>query len=170
MKSIFRTILGAALLTFLLGACNPRKTGGNESQKSAQPPQTAEPAAPVEDEITKLRRLAGQGEATAQLKLGDCYADGEGVSKDEVEAVKWYRMAAGQGNAEALFNLGFSYARGNGVSKDETEAVKWYKMAAERGNAIAQRDLGYCYANGEGVSKNETEAVKWYRMAAEPQR
>ena len=28
--------------------------------------------------------------------LGDCYANGRGVAKDEVEAAKWFRKAAEQ--------------------------------------------------------------------------
>ena len=28
------------------------------------------------------------------LQIGRCYETGDGVGKDEAEAVKWYRMAA----------------------------------------------------------------------------
>ncbi len=38
--------------------------------------------------------------------VGVCCEDGTGVVKDEVEAVKYYRMAADQGNANAQYNLG----------------------------------------------------------------
>jgi TPR repeat protein len=34
------------------------------------------------------------------------YANGIGVDKSRVEAVKWYRLAAEQGLAEAQCNLG----------------------------------------------------------------
>jgi TPR repeat protein len=34
--------------------------------------------------------------------LGYCYKNGRGVSKDELEAVKWYRKAAEQGNDCAI--------------------------------------------------------------------
>ncbi len=47
-----------------------------------------------------------------------CYADGQGVAKDEVEAVKWYRKAAEQNDAQAQYNLGVCYADGQGVAKD----------------------------------------------------
>ena len=33
------------------------------------------------------------------------YANGRGVSQDNKEAVKWYRLAGEQGNAEAQINL-----------------------------------------------------------------
>ena len=38
--------------------------------------------------------------------LGWCYEYGTGVVKDEVEAVKYYKMAADQGNAYAQRALG----------------------------------------------------------------
>ena len=38
--------------------------------------------------------------------LGVCYYNGDGVKKDFVEAVKWYRLAADQGYADAQCNLG----------------------------------------------------------------
>jgi len=39
----------------------------------------------------------------------------EGVAKDEVEAVKWYRKAAEQNYAKAQYDLGFCYYNGEGV-------------------------------------------------------
>lgn len=41
--------------------------------------------------------LANQGNADAQLMLGDMYANGQGVDKDPVEAYKWYDIASGNG-------------------------------------------------------------------------
>ena len=41
-------------------------------------------------------REAEQGNAKAQCCLGWCYEKGEGVTKDPVEAVKWYRKSTEQ--------------------------------------------------------------------------
>jgi TPR repeat protein len=49
----------------------------------------------------------------------------EGVPKDPVEVVKWYRKAAEQGDAKAQYTLGFCYFVGDGVAKDAAEVVKW---------------------------------------------
>ena len=93
-------------------------------------PACAEDAASQTDfAATKLK--AEQGDAIAQHNLGVMYADGEGVTKDYIEAVKWYRKAAEQGLAEAKYNLGLMYAKGNGVTKDYIEAEKWYRKAYE---------------------------------------
>jgi TPR repeat protein len=74
------------------------------------------------------------------------YQNGRGVTKDESEAVKWYRKSAEQGNEPAQYNLGVMYANGLGVAKDESEAVKWYRKSAEQGDADAKdalKRLGY---------------------------
>ena len=56
------------------------------------------------------RRAADQGHALAQYNLGLRYAKGEGVIKDNKEAVKWYRKAAYQGYALSQYHLGHAYA------------------------------------------------------------
>ena len=99
--------------------------------------------------------------------LGYCYDNGQGVAKDEAEAVKWYRKAAEQNDADSSEQSGLSYANGQGVAKDEAEAVKWYRKAAEQNMSLAQNNLGACYGKGQGVAKDELEALKWYRKAAE---
>jgi uncharacterized protein len=49
------------------------------------------------------------------------YENGWGVSKDDKEAAKWYRLAAAQGNAIAQNNLGTMYRDGHGVPQDAKE-------------------------------------------------
>ena len=80
------------------------------------------------------------------------YANGEGILKDDAEAVRWYRLAAEQGHASAQFNLGVRYATGRGVLKDDAEAVRWYRLAAEQGHARAEFNLGVMHADGRGVA------------------
>ena len=47
--------------------------------------------------IKLLREQAEQGDDRAQYKLGASYARGQGVKKDYVQAMEWYRKAAEQG-------------------------------------------------------------------------
>ena len=119
--------------------------------------------------IGEVKAKAEAGDAESQVELGRRYADGEGVAKDQVEAVKWFRKAAEQNFAQGSKQSGRLLRRGTGegVAKDEAEAVKWYRKAAEQNDAEAQYNLGVCYYNGQGVAKDEAEAVKWYRKAAE---
>ena len=93
------------------------------------------------------------------------YAKGEGVLKDDAEAVRWFRLAAEQGDASAQFNLGVMYAKGEGVLKDDAEAVRWYRLAAEQGDASAQFNLGVMHADGRGVLKDSVLAHMWCNIA-----
>jgi len=115
----------------------------------------------------ELKALAEQGNVPAQFNLGLMYYNGQGVTQDYSETVKWFRKAAEQGNAPAQSNLGLMYYNGQGVAQDYSEAVKWYRRAAEQGNAPAQSNLGGMYLTGQGVPKNDVEAAKWYHKAAE---
>lgn len=94
-----------------------------------------------ERDIFKLLYFAGEGDARAQWQLGNCYADGRGVPKDDREAVKWYRLAAKQGEAEAQFYLGNCYVHGWGVPKDDRRAKKWFRRAAAQGHTEASQML-----------------------------
>ena len=89
------------------------------------------------DPLTEILRQADQGNASAQSYLGFMYEIGEGVSKNEAEAVKWYRLAADQGVADAQFNLGVMYADGRGVPEDYVLGFAWLSLAAAQGNERA---------------------------------
>ena len=88
------------------------------------------------------RLSADQGNASAQNNLGVMYDNGEGVLKDDAEAVRWYRLSADQGNASAQYNLGVSYANGEGVLKDDAEAVRWYRLSADQGTPLRSTTSG----------------------------
>jgi hypothetical protein len=46
------------------------------------------------ESVMWFREAAGQGDAYAQYFLGEMYADGEGVPKDDVTAHAWWSIAA----------------------------------------------------------------------------
>ena len=168
----------------MLGECYYNGNGVNKDEAEAVKWYSKASEQGNYDAVEQLRELAGQGNADAQYRLGDCYYYGWGVvNKDEAEAVKWYNKAAEQGNVTAQYQLGECYYYGDGVNKDYAEAVKWYSKAAkqgsgyavvkrlrelaEHGNADAQCMLGYCYYHGNGVDDDRAEAIKWWRKAAE---
>src|ERR1700704_2814878 len=65
-----------------------------------------------------LLPLAEQGNPQAQNDLGMIYENGQGVAKDERQALAWYRKAADQGFDKAEFNLGAMYDLGGGAPQD----------------------------------------------------
>lgn len=119
--------------------------------------------------VERLKALALQGNAYAQLYIGHMYGQGKGVEQDNTEALSWYMMADTQGGlAEAQYRLGVICEVGElGVSQNFHVAAKWYRHAAEQGFALAQFKLGGLYDFGRGVPQDYEEAVRWYRLAAE---
>jgi hypothetical protein len=73
---------------------------------------------------------AEEGDATAQLYVGQIYEKGLGQPVDYSAAAQWYRKAAEQGNAQAQLNLGALYEKGLGVAKDAAAADNWYRKAS----------------------------------------
>src|SRR5580698_7473161 len=72
--------------------------------------------------IPELKSKAEDGDVQAQLSLAKAYPLGNGVAKDEGEAVLWLEKAANQGDAAAQANLGNAYQLGTGVPKNYAAA------------------------------------------------
>ena len=88
-------------------------------------------------DLEEMRARAEQGNPIAQYNLGHMYANGEGVPEDDVEAVRWYRLAAEQGNALAQSNLGVMYQNGDGVIMNRDRAAILFRRACVGGLAAA---------------------------------
>lgn len=115
----------------------------------------------------ELEKKALSGDVIAQNNLGVCYSEGNGVAKDNKEALKWYLKAANQGYKTAQYNLALDYYHGNdAVGQDYVEAAKWFTKAAEQNDKKSQYMLGIIYHFGYGVEKNYTQAFKWFEKAA----
>jgi hypothetical protein len=72
---------------------------------------------------------AEQGDAEAQLAVGEIFEKGLGTEPNYEAAVLWYQKAAAQGNKSAQFNLGTMYEQGLGVEKDKLQALNLYRDA-----------------------------------------
>ncbi|NOT11189.1 MAG: peptidase C14 [Methylococcaceae bacterium] len=82
---------------------------------------------------------AKQGDAEAQVTLGEIYEKGlGGGAADPALAAQWYLKAAEQGNSRAQVNLGYLYEKGLGVKKDKTIALNWYRKASGLENSDLQ--------------------------------
>jgi hypothetical protein len=134
--------------------------------------------------ITWLTKIAEQGYAGTQWKLGYIYYSGDlGVTRDYDEAFKWVKKAAKRrysGTAydhkwwqlKFLNDFGIMYYKGDDVSKDMNKAEECFEMGAELGDKTAQYNLGLICYNGEypwldGFIKDYKEALKWFTKAAE---
>jgi TPR repeat protein len=110
---------------------------------------------------------AKNGAASSQFQLGKMYQNGQGVVKDDSQAIYWYTQAAEQGHIDAAFNLGWLYGNGDSTVQDKAQSFKWYLKAALKGDAESQFLVGNLYDNGEGVAQNYERALFWYTLVAE---
>ena len=109
-----------------------------------------------------------KAKAVEQLfQVGKCYETGDGVGKDEAEAVKWYRMAAEQGSAEAMFELSKCYSFGISVRRNRATASKWLSKAAHLDHIRATVMLGCKCIHEYEADYNPRKAVRLFRKAAE---
>jgi len=79
-------------------------------------------------DFEETKRLAEQGNASAQSDLGFMYDNGLGVPEDDAEAVRWFRLAAEQGYATAQSSLGVMYFYGDGVPQNNLRAYMWVSV------------------------------------------
>jgi hypothetical protein len=148
-------------VSFLASACR------NEDARTAQVERER-----YEDAIELLRSgneaeafdllilLAEAGYAPAQFEVGLMYTDGEGVARNDDEALKWFERAADQGNADGIAALGMSYTLGNDVPKDVDRGMSLLREAADRGSVFGQALLGVAY-----VTEDPVTALKWFYVA-----
>jgi len=116
-----------------------------------------------------LKPLADAGNADAQFIIAEMYAGGQGVAKDEQEAIKWVFKAAENGNLKAQDTLAFwamrEFRQKRQAVENKAQKIKWITGAAERGNAEAMNMLGMLHSVGNGVPLTTIEAEKWYCRA-----
>ena len=101
---------------------------------------TAYQAGDFRTAIAEWKPLAHGGNAKAQNYLGFMYDNGEGVLEDDLEAVKWYRLAAEQGHAGAQYGIGVMFANGEGVPQSSVYAHMWWNLATAQGDKKAKEN------------------------------
>lgn len=113
-----------------------------------------------------LQRLADAGNGDALGNIGNMYANGWGVEKDAVEALKYWRRAADRHVPESFGNIGDCYMFGKcGVVADKSMASSWYTKAAEHRHISSMVTLSSLYNQGMGVPKDKVRAIAWSELA-----
>ncbi|KQT60534.1 MULTISPECIES: tetratricopeptide repeat protein [unclassified Aureimonas] len=130
-----------------------------------------------------LRYAAEKGHAGARWKLGQMYAQGDGVPENDYEAFKIFEEIIAEDEddtssspnaayvASSVVALG-DYMRtgipGTPVSVDLPQARQLYFHAASIfGDPKAQFELGRMLLNGDGGRPNPRQAARWLKLSAE---
>jgi uncharacterized protein len=134
--------------------------------------------------LTSLQYAAEGGHPIAQWKLGRMYADGNGVTQDDLRAFEYFsRIANAHAEdspsapqasvvADAFVALGRYYLNGipnSKIKSDPERAREMFSYAASYfGNADAQYDLARLYLNGGGTSRDDFRyGARWLGLAAQ---
>lgn len=129
------------------------------------------PAGPVltADSLAGALSAASQGNAQAQLRVGQAYAEGTAGPRNYGEAVKWLQAASSQGSVEANAWLGSLYLLGHGVQRDVNHAANLIQPAAAANDSAGLRFMGLMYETGQGVARDYSQAVSLYTQAVAQQ-
>lgn len=120
-----------------------------------------------ERQLSIITKLAEQGDAEAQFKLGEYYLDDNNEFGDEKMAYDFFLKAANNGHIESMFQTGLAHANGWATDSSENEAFKWFTKAADLGHAHSICWVGHCYLNGIGTKTSKTKGVEFIKKAAE---
>jgi putative methionine-R-sulfoxide reductase with GAF domain len=177
LKTIYRSrnaLLFVAGLTVLLVALWVILTWGNGNSHESAPASTQSKTAPssalpnsgIPENLPAIRRLADQGDPTAEFAIGARYATGEEVPQDYAQAVRWFTKAAQQGQVAAQATLGAYYWAGRGVPPDLMRAYFW-SFLAEAGGDEASRSrvalLASRLTRGQ-ILAAQKQANEWFKQ------
>jgi len=110
-------------------------------------------------------KLAEQGNAEAQYKVGEMYETGRGVDQDREKAREWYTKAAKQDHPKSKYRLLFLDIQKSGMNVERKQQLVQLQKEANSGVGDAQYFLGKMYAAGVGVPKNISNAQTWLSKA-----
>jgi TPR repeat protein len=190
-RIFFALILGASLAAPAFGfdgaPVNPETAIPVVSPQSgaAAALKKAVPSAPAPStSLTSLQYAAEGGHPIAQWKLGRMYADGDGVTQDDLRAFEYFsRIANAHAEdspsapqagvvANAFVALGRYYLNGipnSKIKSDPERAREMFSYAASYfGNADAQYDLARLYLKSSGSSRDDFRyGARWLGLAAQ---
>jgi hypothetical protein len=191
-RIIFALILGATPLAAPAFAFDGAPSNPQDTVipvVSAQPGaatalKKAVPQSAPDTSLTALQYAAEGGHPIAQWRLGRMYADGNGVTQNDLRAFEYFSSIANAHAedspsapqaaivANAFVALGRYYLNGipnSKIKSDPERAREMFSYAASYfGNADAQYDLARLYLSGSGSSRDDSRyGTRWLGLAAQ---
>jgi hypothetical protein len=157
---LYRTLIGLAIaviamaLGYLAGPLVERQWARSPQaarQSAVEVASTVSRQSAIDHDVGSLRSLAGRGDADAQWQMGVRYHNGEGVPRDDAQAMQWFLRAAEQGHVTAQATLGAYYWAGRGVPQDLSKSYFWSAIALAQGDENSKSRL-------EGLASQMTRA------------
>jgi TPR repeat protein len=133
--------------------------------------------------IHSLEYAAENGHALAQWKLGRMYAEGDGVTQDDLKAFEYFRRIAdshAEDNpdtpqarfvANAFVALGHYYLVGIGKTQLKRDPDRAHEMFAYAASYFRDPDAQYYlarqYLDGTGAPRDPRTAARWFGLSAQ---
>jgi TPR repeat protein len=190
---IIETLLRAIVIAGALAAAPALALDGSKTDSKASPPLTPMQAfrsgahwlkaGETTKAVHSLEYAAEKGHALAQWKLGRMYAEGEGVTQNNLKAFEYFRRIADDHAddnpdtrqsrfvANAFVALGQYYLDGipnTQVKRDPDRAREMFAYAASYfGDPQAQYYLARLYLDGVGAPHDPRQAARWFGLSAQ---
>lgn len=117
--------------------------------------------------LAEATKRAQQNDAKAMTLLGELYAQGLGVGRDDTKAAEWYKMAAAQGDRDAVFAMAMFNFEGRAGQHSKEDGARLLDDAAKLGHPAAAYDLGLLYLQGTQFPQDFVHAAALFAQAAE---
>jgi TPR repeat protein len=114
------------------------------------------------------KRVDAAGDPKAMALLGELYANGFGVPRDDRKAAEWYALAADRGDREAMFALAMFRLGGRVGARDRDGAVTLLGQAAKLGHVAAAYDLALLHLENQDFAR-AAELLKTAADAGSPE-
>lgn len=105
------------------------------------------------------KKAAELGHTQAMNDIGVAYAGGDGIPRDDRQAMKWFKKSAQLGNSEAMYNLALGYQFSD--VRNPEKAMPWVTQAAEKKYRPAYMLIGWMTTTGTGTSASRVKAIRW---------
>jgi len=110
---------------------------------------------------------ASAEEPLAQTCLALLALEGNGVAKDEAQAVELLIAAASRLECSAFYLLGRVLEEGLGIASNVEVGAQMYEVSANLGHAAAAAALARLYNEGRGVVADGEKALSWAQRASD---
>ena len=161
--SIFSKTIMALLFAILVSSAGISVDAKvKKHKKNSKQTSTAMPSGYSKALVNKAKA----GDTYAQVQLGMCYEQGDGVQADEKSALYWYDKAAAKGHPYGQALAAMMYLQGRGTEVNEAKAFQLAQSSANKSNAYGEYVLGACYLYGLGVEQNVKKAWDWLMKAS----
>jgi len=115
---------------------------------------------------------AKYGFAPAEIALANCYAEGNGVTKNMTKAIELYRLAGEHGSNEAkkrwlsFGSVQLDLGKQAFAKEDFKTALEHFKKARDLGDAEAFYFIAQCFELGKGTEIDVNKAIALYAEGA----